>query len=179
MMNSPAPVLFIAMIACFLMGASAFQIGSSSSRPHISTTSSSQLPRAPSSSSLYSTPMKDFPAAVDTESDGSTTDFIFSEISTNDVVVFSATYCPHCVQTKQLFERMGIPAKIINLDKISNGLGPAKDSVAVKLLELTGQRTVPNVFVLGKHLGGNDEAQDAARSGALKQMLSNTNGLAL
>eukprot|EP00984_Skeletonema_dohrnii_P009651 scaffold3697_cov142-Skeletonema_dohrnii-CCMP3373.AAC.6 len=74
---------------------------------------------------------------------------------------------------------MGIPAKIINLDKISNGLGPAKDSVAVKLLELTGQRTVPNVFVLGKHLGGNDEAQDAARSGALKQMLSNTNGLAL
>jgi len=85
MMNSPAPVLFIAMVACFLMGASAFQIGSSSSRPHIATISSSQLPRAPSSSSLYSTPMKDFPAAVDTESDGSTTDFIFSEISTNDV----------------------------------------------------------------------------------------------
>ncbi|KAK1734633.1 hypothetical protein QTG54_014506 [Skeletonema marinoi] len=159
MTNSSAPILFIAMVACFLMGASAFQIGSSSSRPHINTISSSQLPRAPSSSSLYSTPMKDLPAAVDTENDGSTTDFIFSEISSND--------------------RMGIPAKIINLDKISNGLGPAKDSVAVKLLELTGQRTVPNVFVLGKHLGGNDEAQDAARSGALKQMLSNTNGLAL
>lgn len=85
--------------------------------------------------------------------------------------MFSASYCPHCVQTKQLLERMGINAKIIELDKISNGLGPAKDSIALKLLELTGQRTVPNVFVLGKHLGGNDEAQDAARSGALKQML--------
>eukprot|EP00984_Skeletonema_dohrnii_P009652 scaffold3697_cov142-Skeletonema_dohrnii-CCMP3373.AAC.7 len=86
MTNSSAPVLFIAMVACFLMmGALAFQIGSSSSRPHIATISSSQLPRAPSSSSLYSTPMKDLPAAVDTDSDGSTTDFIFSEISTNDV----------------------------------------------------------------------------------------------
>lgn len=161
------------------MGASAFQVGSSSNRPHISSISSSQLPSAPSSSSLFSTPMKDFPAAADTESSGSTTDFIFSEISTNDVVVFSATYCPHCIQTKQLFERMGITAKIIELDKISNGLGPAKDSIALKLLELTGQRTVPNVFVLGKHLGGNDEAHDAARSGALKQMLSDMKGVGL
>lgn len=95
------------------------------------------------------------------------------------MVVFSATYCPHCIQTKQLFDRMGIPAKIIELDKISNGLGPAKDSIALKLLELTGQRTVPNVFVLGKHLGGNDEAHDAARSGALKQMLSDSFGVNL
>ena len=89
------------------------------------------------------------------------------------MVVFSATYCPHCVQTKQLFERMGIEAKIIELDKIQNGLGPENDSVAVRLLSLTGQRTVPNIFVLGKHLGGNDQAHDAARSGALKQMLFN------
>ena len=89
------------------------------------------------------------------------------------MVVFSATYCPHCVQTKQLFQRLGIDAKIIELDKIKNGLGPEKDSVAVRLLALTGQRTVPNIFVLGKHLGGNDQAQDAARSGALKQMLFN------
>ena len=95
------------------------------------------------------------------------------------MVVFSATYCPHCIQTKQLFERMGITAKIIELDKISNGLGPAKDSIALELLELTGQRTVPNVFVLGKHLGGNDEAHDAARSGALKQMLSDMKGVGL
>ena len=68
---------------------------------------------------------------------------------------------------------MGINAKIISLDTCSNGLGPSKDSIAFKLLELTGQRTVPNVFVLGKHLGGNEEVHEAARSGALKQMLYN------
>jgi glutaredoxin 3 len=77
------------------------------------------------------------------------------------------------MQTKQLFERLGIDAKVIELDKIKNGLGPAKNSIALKLLELTGQRTVPNVFLLGKHLGGNDQAHDAARSGALKHILFN------
>ena len=93
------------------------------------------------------------------------------------MVVFSATYCPHCRQTKQLLNRIGITAKIIELDKISNGLGPAKDSIALKLLDFTGQRTVPNVFVLGKHLGGNDETHDAVRSGALKQILSDSFGV--
>lgn len=93
------------------------------------------------------------------------------------MVVFSAAYCPHCRQTKQLLDRIGITAKIIELDKISNGLGPARDSIALKLLDLTGQRTVPNVFVLGKHLGGNDETHDAARSGTLKHMLSDSFGV--
>lgn len=155
------------------MEASAFQIGNKG-RPHTNTVSISRLlPHvlSPMTSRLHSTPMTDLPFA-DTETKVSTTDFILSEIAINDVVVFSATYCPHCVQTKQLFDRIGISAKIIELDKISNGLGPAKDSIALKLLELTGQRTVPNVFVMGKHLGGNDEAHDAARSGALKQMLA-------
>ncbi len=87
------------------------------------------------------------------------------------VVVFSTTYCPHCVHTKQLFQEMNTNAKIIDLDLISNGLGPAEDSVAVKLYEMTGQRTVPNVFVMGKHLGGDDRVQAAARSGELKRIL--------
>lgn len=98
-------------------------------------------------------------------------DFIRSEISANDVVIFSTTYCPHCVHTKQLFVSMNTNAKIIDLDLISNGLGPAEDSVAVKVYEMTGQRTVPNVFIKGNHLGGDDRVQAAARSGELERIL--------
>lgn len=36
---------------------------------------------------------------------------------------------------------------------------------------MTGQRTVPSVFIAGKHLGGNDASQAAYRSGALMEML--------
>jgi glutaredoxin-related protein len=36
---------------------------------------------------------------------------------------------------------------------------------------MTGQRTVPNTFVAGKYLGGNDVAQKAASTGKLKELL--------
>jgi glutaredoxin 3 len=40
------------------------------------------------------------------------------------------------------------------------------------LAEITGQRSVPNVFIKGKHLGGNDKTQAAHKSGELKKLLS-------
>ena len=43
--------------------------------------------------------------------------------------------------------------------------------IQAALLDLSGQRTVPNVFVKGEHLGGNDDTQKAAREGKLQEML--------
>lgn len=63
---------------------------------------------------------------------------------------------------------MNIPAKIIELDTMDNG-----SEVQAALLDISGQRTVPNVFIKGKHLGGNDDSQAAARSGKLKELLGN------
>lgn len=40
------------------------------------------------------------------------------------------------------------------------------------LEELTGQRTVPNVFIGQKHIGGNSEVQALASSGKLEQILA-------
>ena len=40
------------------------------------------------------------------------------------------------------------------------------------LLEVTGQRTVPSIFVGGRRIGGNDDAQAKTSSGELKPMLS-------
>ena len=34
---------------------------------------------------------------------------------------------------------------------------------------MSGQRTVPNVYINGKHLGGNDDTQAAASNGKLKE----------
>lgn len=84
------------------------------------------------------------------------------------VVIFSKTYCPFCTSTKSLFSGMNIPAKIIELDTMDNG-----SEVQAALLDISGQRTVPNVFIKGKHLGGNDDSQAAARSGKLQEMLDN------
>ena len=61
---------------------------------------------------------------------------------------------------------MSIDAKIIELDEIDNGA-----EIQGALLDLSGQRTVPNVFIKGAHLGGNDDTQNAGSSGKLKEML--------
>ena len=39
------------------------------------------------------------------------------------------------------------------------------------LEEISGQRTVPNVFINGEHVGGNDAMQAAAKDGSLEKML--------
>lgn len=63
---------------------------------------------------------------------------------------------------------MSVNAKVIELDQVDNG-----DDIQRALQVISGQRTVPNVFVKGQHLGGNDDTQAAARNGKLKQMLEN------
>jgi len=90
------------------------------------------------------------------------------ESSDNDVVIFSKTYCPYCYAAKHLFaEQMPeIKVQVIELDEESDG-----DLMQAYLMERSGQRTVPNVFVKGNHLGGNDATQSAYKSGKLMELL--------
>ncbi len=94
-------------------------------------------------------------------------DFAKSEISSNDIVVFSKSYCPYCAATKELFTGLGVDFKVHELDK----MGDAGPELQMTLFKMTGQKTVPNVFVKGNHVGGNDATQAAAKSGKLQEML--------
>ena len=62
---------------------------------------------------------------------------------------------------------MGVQATYIELNELTNG-----PEVQAALQSISGQRTVSNVFINGKHLGGNDDTQKAARSGKLKKLLA-------
>ena len=78
----------------------------------------------------------------------------------------SKSWCPYCAQCKALFDDMSQPYTAIELDKREDG-----EQLQAALLALTQQRTVPNVFVAGQHVGGNDDTQQAARSGKLAALL--------
>jgi glutaredoxin 3 len=80
------------------------------------------------------------------------------------VVVFSKSFCPFCKKTKNLLNKLEIDAKIIELDEIDNG-----SQVQDALMDISGQRTVPNVFIKGEHIGGNDDVQRAAKAGTLQE----------
>lgn len=99
--------------------------------------------------------------------------FIQSENENNQVVIWSKSFCPYCSETKKLFQSLSnnkesdpIQIKIHELDRESNG-----DAIQKALLQMTGQRTVPNVFVNNQHVGGNDNCQAANRSGNLRTLL--------
>ena len=95
-------------------------------------------------------------------------EFAKAVIASSDVVVFSKSFCPFGTRTKNLFDGMGVNYKVLELNEIDNGA-----DVQAALLEMTGQRTVPNVFIKGQHLGGNDDTQAAAKSGKLAELLGN------
>ena len=83
------------------------------------------------------------------------------------MIIFSKSYCPYCKTCKSTFLKVpNANAKVIELDQVPGG-----SAMQQYLMEKTGQRTVPNVFVNGKHLGGNDDTQAAFRSGKLTEML--------
>ena len=87
-------------------------------------------------------------------------------IKRNKVVIFSKSYCPFCKRTKKLFQDLNIEYKAFELDEMAEG-----SDIQRLLLSKTGQRTVPNVFVSGQHLGGNDDTARAHQSGRLEALL--------
>ena len=96
----------------------------------------------------------------------SAADFVNSEIAAHDVVVFSKSSCPFCKKTKALMEDLKVEATVYELNQMDNGA-----DIQDALLDLSGQGTVPNVFVKGEHIGGNEACQDAAKEGTLQTKL--------
>ena len=119
---------------------------------------------------VKSEPMSSEEEEDDEEEPASILDFIQYEINHHDVVIFSKSYCPYCRAAKILFrDTIGISEnklKIHELDELPNG--PA---IQATLKEWTGQATVPNIFVRGHHVGGNDAVQQAHQEGRLAALL--------
>jgi len=81
---------------------------------------------------------------------------------------FCRKRCPHCNKTKALLgsdEFKDVDILIRDLDVITEPSGPC---LAKALADKTGQTSVPNVFIDGKHFGGNSDLQEAYAKGDLK-----------
>ncbi|GER24984.1 glutaredoxin family protein [Striga asiatica] len=89
-------------------------------------------------------------------------------VSENPVVVYSKTWCSYSMQVKYLFESLGVEPFVVELDQ----LGQQGSELQKSLESLTGQRTVPNVFIGGKHIGGCSDTIDLHQNGKLEALLS-------
>ncbi|CAG7927962.1 unnamed protein product [Penicillium olsonii] len=76
-------------------------------------------------------------------------------INDNAVVVFSKSYCPYCHSSKKLLRDLNAKYTVLELDQDDEG-----SAIQTALAEITGQRTVPNIFINQKHIeGGNSGLQ--------------------
>ncbi|KAM3456355.1 hypothetical protein MY5147_005907 [Beauveria neobassiana] len=82
-------------------------------------------------------------------------------------MVFSKSYCPYCKATKSLLSSLDAKAKVVELDEEADG-----NALQDALEEISGQRTVPNVYIAKKHIGGNSDVQSLSSSGKLKALLA-------
>lgn len=80
------------------------------------------------------------------------------------VVVYSTLVCPYCVRAKALLKSRDIPFEEIDVT------GNADERM--RLVEVTGRRTVPQIFIGDEPIGGFDDLAALDRSGELRRKLA-------
>jgi glutaredoxin 3 len=80
------------------------------------------------------------------------------------VEIYTAPLCVHCDRAKALLNKKGVSFKEINL--ASN---PNKIEEMIK--KTNGMRTVPQIFIDGQHISGNDKLQALENEGKLNSLL--------
>ncbi len=82
------------------------------------------------------------------------------------VVVYVTTYCPYCIRAKSLLEKRAIPYDIVDVTE--------DEPKRAWLVEVTKRRTVPQIFIDDKPIGGSDELHELDKSGKLAEMMAAT-----
>jgi glutaredoxin 3 len=80
-----------------------------------------------------------------------------------EVKVYTTSSCAYCVRAKALLAKRSVPFEEIDVTS-----DPDKRAWLVKE---SGMRTVPQIFVDGKPIGGSDELHALDRSGGLETLL--------
>lgn len=80
------------------------------------------------------------------------------------VLMYSTGVCPYCVRAEQLLLRKGVT----DIEKVRIDLEPARRD---EMMERTGRRTVPQIFIGDTHVGGCDDLYALEKAGGLDALL--------
>ena len=89
-----------------------------------------------------------------------------SALDTSGNKIFTTPWCPYCINALKLLDRKGVAYE--NID-VSND-----HETRAALLRLTGSRTVPQIFIGGKSIGGCDDLYALEHQGRLDGLLTET-----
>jgi glutaredoxin 3 len=80
------------------------------------------------------------------------------------VKMYTTQVCPFCLRAKALLQQRGVA----QIDEVRVDLEPAERR---RMVELTGRRTVPQIFIGSLHVGGCDDLMALDQRGALMPLL--------
>jgi glutaredoxin 3 len=78
--------------------------------------------------------------------------------------MYSTAVCPYCIQAERLLKAKGVN----EIEKIRIDLDPAQRTL---MMEKTGRRTVPQIYIGETHVGGFDDLSALDREGKLMPLL--------
>lgn len=80
------------------------------------------------------------------------------------VKIYTTGTCPYCIRAKQLLKDRGVD----NFEEIRVDLAPEQRQI---MMEITGRRTVPQIFIGDTHVGGCDDLHALDAKGGLIPLL--------
>jgi glutaredoxin 3 len=81
------------------------------------------------------------------------------------VLIYCTATCPYCQAADRLLARKGVR----EVERVCVDLEPARRE---EMMRRSGRRTVPQIWIDGRHIGGSDELHDLEHSGELDQLLA-------
>ncbi len=81
-----------------------------------------------------------------------------------NVKMYTTAVCPYCVQAKRILKSKGVEA----IEEIRIDTNPSERAA---MMERTGRRTVPQIFIGDTHVGGCDDLMDLDSRGGLMPLL--------
>ena len=82
----------------------------------------------------------------------------------NPVRMYTTQVCPYCIRAKQLLQARGVA----QIEEIRVDLDPVERA---RMMEITGRRTVPQIFIGDTHVGGCDDLIALDQRGGLLPLL--------
>ena len=82
------------------------------------------------------------------------------------VIMYTTGFCPYCKMAESLLRAKGVQ----EIEKIRVDLEPQQ---RIEMMGKTGRRTVPQIYIGEKHVGGYDDLVQLDREGELAILLAN------
>jgi glutaredoxin 3 len=81
------------------------------------------------------------------------------------VLMYTSAYCPYCTNAERLLHSKGVT----DIEKVQIDTAP---ELKIAMMEKTGRRTVPQIYIGERHVGGFDDLRALDLAGELDPLLT-------